>query len=103
MNKPKKQARYAYNWDELTAWVTHKTGRDVRDWSGKLTDETRSETAPYQDMWRWVLEVREIHNGCYFFLDLNELDFRPEYEFVREILAILRADFGDEITCYVEW
>jgi hypothetical protein len=102
----------AYNWNDVWKWIEYRTGKNVRDWAakfgGRRSDYTREKT-PYQDMWHWICDTHEIHNGCYFYLSLDDEqidDDDAEHLFIREIFAVLREEFPEaqgEMYCYTYW
>ena len=99
----------AYNWSDVCKWVEHKTGKDVRDWAGKFKSKKYDDKVPYQDLWHWITDTNEIHNGCYFYLSLDDdqiEDDDTEHLFIREIFAVLREEFPEaqgEMYCYTWW
>lgn len=60
-------------------------------------------------MWHWITDTNEIHNGCYFYLSLDDdqiEDDDTEHLFIREIFAVLREEFPEaqgEMYCYTWW
>ena len=102
MKKPVKKNRHppAYLWNEITKWIMHKTGKDLRDWAGRLNK--CDETIPYQDFWHWLLDRYDIHNGCYIDIELH--DPPADAPWVKEVMDLLKEELGEEeIYCWVVW
>lgn len=104
MDKPtaKRLENLAYQWNEVVEWVQQQSGRDVRDWAGKYTDNRPD--APYQDFWHVICNGGGIHNGCFFWVSLNPNDY--EEDFCKEIVSVIAKEFPEcegEMYCWVEW
>lgn len=100
----------AYQWRDVEEWVLHRTGRAMRDWAGKFSKKRDDyEKVPYQDLWHWICDRSDIHNGCYFYLILDDQEIEDtdtEHLFIREIFAVLREEFPEaegEMYCWVSW
>jgi hypothetical protein len=112
MEKPIKTPpiKLAYHWNQVEDYIKFKTGKDIRDWSGKYGANGTDLSRPYQDMWHWLVYRYDLHNGCYFCLDISDESISwddTEHLFIKEILAVLREEFPGDIktgmNCWVSW
>ncbi len=108
----KHQSEPAYDWHDVSEWIRHVTGKDMRDWEGKFNrpaGASYDDTIPYRDMWHWICDNQDVHNGSYFYLTLDDEmidDDDREHLFIREIFAVLRQEFPEaegEMYCWTSW
>lgn len=108
MNKPKKHAKYAYDYHELADYVGEKLGHNLRDYAEKFEGECHDFSHPYLDFWHWLIDQVDIHNGCYIYIPVNHFLEVPATEDKKWISEILDAfkEFQNkkgEVYCWVSW
>jgi len=64
--------------------------------------------SPYLDFWHWIMDVCEIHNGCYFHVPIDYWKNRTIPENKKWIAEILKMfeEFADEkgdVFCWISW
>lgn len=89
IERPIKAQRHdpSYDWDEIRCYLNEVSGRDLGDM-----------------LWCWIVDHYDVHNGCDFWLELEEGQpfATPD---VKEAFAILRDAFPGEssLPCTVWW
>ncbi len=106
MEKPKPETRVAYNYLECIRYVEEKYGYKSFDFAN-CSSRWYIDEVPYQNFWHHICDTREINNGCYFSIDMEELDWTKE-EWVKTIMRHLMEEFGDpgvnhEVDFWVSW
>lgn len=105
--KPEKQTRTEEFWDyyDVCRYIEKKYKISLENyakWSPGKNDDK-----PYQNFWHWITDRQEIHNGCFFYLNVYE-HTEPEDKYcpgwVKEILKRFYDEFGeDEMRFWVAW
>lgn len=88
------------DWSECRDYLQLKYGKDLRDYAGKWTAKA-GEDRPYQDFWHWIVHHNDISNGSEFSIVVDE--YTNEEPWVMEILAMIKAEFGNEPCFWAEW
>jgi hypothetical protein len=108
MDKPKKRTREYLDYNECAHWIEKKYNVNLRNYAGrKFTGE--SDDPPYQDFWHSIVNHNEIHNGSFFWFDIEwwkENKSTPDWE--KEILKMFESEFGEfiddgAIKFWVDW
>jgi hypothetical protein len=99
MTTIEKQTLTFYDWGNITDEVERRTGRDTRNWANKSWSADTPDR-PYQDFWHMVLDVYEIHNGCFIdSFDVNDIwEYymdKPNHEWVKEVVDAYNEVFGE--------
>lgn len=108
MKKPTQKVTKYYEWDSAWKYIKEKYG---------FTDETGDEENP--DIWNYIVETQDIHNGSYFVLSNFELEYNNGQfsyllpDWFKPILKALLDEFaepneckdgkGREVTFKVSW
>lgn len=113
IDKPVKQTKTYYDYNECRNYLENKYGYDERDYSkrfkrkdGKLTGINND--VEYRDFWHWVLDHNQISNGCFITFYKEDLE-DPEMDFEdwqKEIYKRYIDEFADEngeLEMYVWW
>jgi len=103
MDKPVKQAKYAYVYSDLIDYIEKKYKIQTRGYK-------REVDGVYRDFWHWLLDKTwcEMHNGSYQYLPIKDILTDEEWlkapDWVREIAQLIFNEYGeDEMECYVWW
>lgn len=102
MRKPTSKARKGkfLDWNECRDYLEFKCKKNLRDYGNKYGKGGKPNN-PYQDFWHWILHNHEISNGSEFSIVVDE--YTNEEPWVMEILALIKAEFGDEPCFWAEW
>jgi hypothetical protein len=110
--KLKKHTIECYDWHEVVEIVEINCNRDVRDWAN--SDVGVRTNIPYQDFWHVIVDMCDIHTGCYIDIDFEE-SFMPyegeesymvdkHGEWVKEVAAeFLKVVGPGEHKFWVSW
>jgi len=102
LKKPTAKARKGkyLDWSESCKYLESKCGKKLRDYANKWSEggDTSNE---YRDFWHWIIHNHEISNWSEFSLVISE--YTNEEPWVMEILALIKAEFGDEPCFWAEW
>ena len=113
MNKPKKCSKGSVlDYHDAIAYIEEKYKIDTHNYKNKTWGT--GDTTEYCDFWHWFIEYRDIHNGSFQTLHLNEslTDKRgalAKYnspDWVKEILRLLKKEFAPRtsvIDFWAEW
>lgn len=125
MKKPiQKVSKPHWDYHEVIDFIEKKYNIHTRRYTPQsgFTDEQleKSNGKPYLDFWHYIIKHNEIHNGCYFYMNLlgdyeegraegdgdwdGDDEYRPHW--VREIEKMIYDEFkpdGGEMKCWVEW
>jgi hypothetical protein len=113
MEKPEKYTREYYDYGEVIDYIEDKYNIKTRGYTPQagfteeLVKKSWGTQQPYLDFWHWILDHNEISNGCMLYLECNWMieneteNYCPYW--VKEILRLIRDEFGNEITCWIEW
>jgi hypothetical protein len=100
--KPKLKTIKYYDWLEIENYLQEKTGRNFRDWAGKW-DKEKNDDIPYQDFWHWMLDNYEITNGMIIDFTTDWDLEQPSESWVKEILTLIKDEFGPLFKVMVRW
>jgi len=104
MKKPKKYnpVEGVINYHDMMRYIDKKYDIDNRDYNRRFRG---NKGAKYLDFWHWLLDhcFYEVHNPCSATLNVIEMleeDETPVW--VREILTLIKIEFGDQFNEYGE-
>lgn len=115
LKKPEKHVSEPY-WDyhEVVNYINNKYNVDLDKYKPKcgytkeqLEDRSQSQikdnSDPFLSFWSWITDTQEIHNGCNFYLTMED-EYQEYDEWLKEIFKMLYDEFGeDEMHMYVSW
>lgn len=91
----------SYVWHEIEEYIAIKYKKSLRDWSG-MFEKDYNKNVEYQDFWHTIIDMCEIHNGCYFEISLSQEDYKKDFE--KEIVKLLKKEFKKNyLYCWVSW
>lgn len=108
MKKPTpKKTQDTWDFNEVTKYIDKKYGLNHRDLENRHTQLPYDPDVPYHNFWHWVTDQTEIHNGCFFTLELAyNLESAIVEDWVKTYLRLLQAEFGEgqaELEMWVSW
>ncbi len=95
MKKPQKKYPLPkmYDWHEVETYIQKKYKRELRNWAGhEFTG--RPDDPPYQDIWHYIVDGSDVHNGSSFYLQFEDPYIPDGSEWVREVLDIIQKEFA---------
>lgn len=99
MQKPTKKEYAYYPYNECAKYIEHLMGiKDIRDVDGKFYG---NEAAEYKDFWHFLLDKKDIHNGCAIQICMEDADGAEDWQ--REIVELFVKEFGEGAYYWVEW
>jgi hypothetical protein len=107
LKKPRPKTRRAYDYNECRDWLEVKYGYDERDYARRYDDGGHDATAPYRDFWHFVLDMEQVHNGCYITIKEDWLEDAEPWQ--QEIVNHYLRHFGRVVdgirqaAFWVEW
>jgi len=110
MDKPHMlQQPMAYDYHQCRDYLLQERGIDIENFSG-CTFEVGSDNT-LQSLWHWIVDTKEIHNGCYFAIstqdifdeDAEEPEWARAPQWVKDILTIFKKEFEEPEDGYYFW
>lgn len=95
MKKPEPRLVKRLYYHECEEYIGHKLGYELRDTLGSCGKKN----VEYRDFWHFILDRRDIHNGCEFRMP-SPTEAKKDWQKV--ILEEFHKEFG-EGPYWVEW
>ena len=105
--KPKPFTKQYLDYYECEAWINARLGYSINDTQGKFmldsygTAIKHDQTKEYRNWWHFLVENREVSNGCSIYIDSDLLISGNEWQ--NEITKTFIKEFGEKIEYYVSW
>ena len=106
MEKPESETISYYNYHAVIDYIEKKHKINTNDYAGKFKNfDPNNDTIPYLNFWHWITDIRSIHNGAIFDLDILYLiEFEHTPKFCKEILELIYKEYNlQEMTFRVDW
>jgi hypothetical protein len=105
MKKPNEKTRQYYDYHECQDYLQKKYGYDERNYADhKFTG--KPDDAPYQDFWHFVIEMTNLNNGTFIYMNNDWLESAKE-PWQKEIIEHYLSEFGKgknrEVQFFVAW
>jgi hypothetical protein len=94
----------AYDYHACRDWINRVYRITIEDYANCFGPDGDSER-PFLSFWHWIMERCDIHNGCYFGLDLaDEAEDSETPDWVKQILLRFLVEFAPNDTeGYTHW
>jgi hypothetical protein len=106
IKKPTKKTTKFLDYIECRNYLNQKYKCDQDNYAGCNYGTDGKASAPFQCFWHFIIEISNLSNGSFFYMNYEWLDMAEE-DWQKEILERYLSEFGEgkdrEIKFYVSW
>jgi hypothetical protein len=114
LRKPRAKTVKRLDYSASMAYLEKKYGFKARDYADR--HGAGGKDKPYLDFWHWIVETKQVHNGCDVTFTKEDLshaaqkqdnDKSPDTSWRVKIVEYILKEFGKgrdrEVTFWVQW